>query len=71
VLGLDIRLQLAAADALSDVRGAAVAIDIRNGDVLALARSPTFNPNRFAEGLSPADFVALNTDIDKPLFNRA
>ena len=33
--------------------------------------TPSFDPNRFAGGLSRADFVALNTDLDKPLFNRA
>jgi penicillin-binding protein 2 len=71
VLGLDIRLQLAAMDAFAELRGAAAAIDVRNGDVLALVSAPSFDPNRFAVGLSRADFLTLNTDIDKPLFNRA
>jgi penicillin-binding protein 2 len=71
VLSLDMRLQLAAQEALGDFRGAVVAIDPRNGDVLALVSTPSFDPNRFAGGLSRQDFVALNTDIDKPLFNRA
>ena len=53
------------------MRGAVVAIDPRNGDVLALVSTPAFDPNRFAEGLSRQDFVALNTDPDRPLFNRA
>jgi penicillin-binding protein 2 len=48
-----------------------VAIDPTNGDVLALVSTPSFDPNRFATGLSRADYVALTTDIDKPLFNRA
>jgi penicillin-binding protein 2 len=71
VLSLDMRLQLAAQEALGELRGAVVAIDPRNGDVLALVSTPSFDPNRFATGLSRADFVALNTDPDKPLFNRA
>lgn len=71
VLSLDMHLQLAAEQAMGDVRGAAVAIDPRNGDVLALVSTPSFDPNRFAAGLSRPDFVALNTDPDKPLFNRA
>jgi penicillin-binding protein 2 len=71
VLSLDMRLQLAAQEAMADVRGAVVAIDPRNGDVLALVSAPSFDPNRFATGLSRADFVALNTDPDKPLYNRA
>ncbi len=71
VLSIDMRLQLAAQEALGEFRGAVVAIDPRNGDVLALVSTPAFDPNRFAGGLSRADFVALNTDLDKPLFNRA
>jgi penicillin-binding protein 2 len=71
VLALDMRLQLAAQEAMQDMRGAVVAIDPRNGDVLALVSTPSFDPNRFATGLSRADFVALNTDPDKPLYNRA
>jgi penicillin-binding protein 2 len=71
VLSLDMRLQLAAQEAMQELRGAVVAIDPRNGDVLALVSTPAFDPNRFAAGLSRADFVALNTDPDKPLFNRA
>jgi penicillin-binding protein 2 len=65
------KLQLAAHDAMSDLRGAVVAIDPRNGDVLALLSAPSFDPNRFAEGMSRADYVALTADIDKPLYNRA
>ena len=71
VLALDMRLQLEAQAALANLRGAAVAIDPRNGDLLALVSSPSFDPNLFATGLSPADYVTLNTNIDKPLFNRA
>ncbi len=71
VLSLDMKLQLAAQQALQDLRGAVVAIDPRNGDVLALVSTPAFDPNRFAAGLSRADYVALTADLDKPLFNRA
>lgn len=71
VLSLDMRLQLAAQKALKGQRGAVVAIDPRNGDLLAMVSMPSFDPNRFAKGLSHADFVALNRDPDKPLFDRA
>jgi penicillin-binding protein 2 len=71
VLSLDMKLQIAAQEALGDARGAVVAIDPRNGDVLALVSTPSFDANRFAAGMSRRDFVALNTDPDKPLFNRA
>ncbi len=71
VLALDMRVQLAAAEAMKNVRGAVVAMDPSNGDVLALVSQPSFDPNRFSEGLSRADFVALNEDSYRPLFNRA
>jgi len=71
ILSLDIDLQLAAEAAMAGRRGAVVAIDPRNGDVLALVSTPSFDPNRFATGLSQQDFRELNSDPDKPLFNRA
>jgi penicillin-binding protein 2 len=71
VLSLDIKLQQAAQEAMQDLRGAIVAIDPRNGDVLALVSTPAFDANRFAAGLSRADYVSLSTDPDKPLYNRA
>jgi len=70
-LGLDIKLQLAAQGALDGLRGAAVAIDPRTGDVLTLVSTPSFDPNRFAAGLSGAEFTELSTDNNLPLFNRA
>jgi len=70
-LSIDMRLQLAAQAALGESRGAVVAIDPRNGDVLALVSTPAFDPNRFAEGISKADYNALTNDQDKPLINRA
>jgi penicillin-binding protein 2 len=71
VLSLDMRLQLAAHEALGSDRGAAVVIDPSNGDVLALVSTPAFDPNRLAAGLSRSDYSALMADPDKPLFNRA
>ena len=71
VLSIDMRLQLAGARAMGVQRGAVVAIDPRNGDLLALISTPGFDPNRFATGLSRNDYVALTTDPDNPLFNRA
>ena len=43
----------------------------RNGDVLALASKPGFDPAAFARGLTRAEYAALADDIDKPLLNRA
>ncbi|NIW25082.1 MAG: penicillin-binding protein 2, partial [Gammaproteobacteria bacterium] len=70
-LSLDMDLQLAAETAIAGSRGAVVAIDPRNGDLLAIVSAPAFDPNRFATGLSQQDFRALNNDPDNPLFNRA
>ena len=71
VLGLDIRLQYVAHHALDGMRGAVAAIELATGDVLALVSKPAFDPNRFASGLSSSGYRRLESDPDKPLFNRA
>jgi len=67
---LDIDLQNVAEQALEGRRGAVVAVDPWTGDVLALASLPTFDPNKFARGISAPDYRALLEDLDRPLFNR-
>jgi len=78
VLALDEDLQRAAEAAFLDVpegaparRGALVALDPRNGDVLALVSEPGYNPNDFAEGIDAARWQALRDDPGQPLQNRA
>jgi penicillin-binding protein 2 len=71
ILSLDVRAQRAAEEALRGLRGAVVAIDPSNGDVLAFASTPGFDPNRFARGLTTVEYRALQDDIDRPMFNRA
>ncbi|MFB1489071.1 MULTISPECIES: penicillin-binding protein 2 [unclassified Thiocapsa] len=70
-LYLDIGLQQVAKEALGEERGAVVAIDPRNGGVLALVSNPSFDPNLFVEGISQGDYQALLSSPDKPLYNRA
>ena len=70
-LALDIELTRVAEEALGERRGAVVALDPWNGDVLALASTPTYDPNKFARGISGADYRALTGDPDQPLYNRA
>ena len=71
ILGLDVRVQKVAEEALIGKRGSVVALDPRNGDVIALASTPGFDPNDFVRGLSVAQYSALQNNIDKPLLNRA
>jgi penicillin-binding protein 2 len=70
-LSIDVRLQKVAEEALNGRAGAAIAIDPRNGQVLAFASEPSFDPNLFVNGISSADYKALTTAPDKPLYNRA
>lgn len=70
-LSLDYGLQVVADKALRGRRGAVVAIDPRNGDVLAFVSNPSFDPNPFVSGISFKAYKALNDDIDQPLYNRA
>jgi penicillin-binding protein 2 len=70
-LAVDARVQQVAEAALEGQRAAIVAIDPRNGDVIAFVSTPTFDPNGFARGLTFAEYEALSTDIDVPLYDRA
>jgi penicillin-binding protein 2 len=71
VLSLDLKVQRVAEDALAGHRGAVVALDPSNGDVLALASLPGFDPTLFGRGITAGEYNTLQNDIDKPLFNRA
>jgi len=71
VLSIDIKLQALVEQLFGDRRGALVAIDPRNGEVLAFVSKPTFDPNLFVDGIDQENWRALNDSIDKPLLNRA
>jgi penicillin-binding protein 2 len=70
-LSIDIKLQKLIEDMFGERRGALVAIDPRNGEVLAFVSKPTFDPNLFVEGIDTENWALLNESIDKPLLNRA
>ena len=70
-LSIDIRLQAVAEQALEGYNGAMVALDPRNGEVLALASHPLYDPNPFVNGIDTVSYRKLNTSKDKPLLNRA
>jgi penicillin-binding protein 2 len=71
VLTIDVKLQKLVEDMFGERRGALVAIDPRNGEVLAFVSKPTFDPNLFVEGIDVENWKALNESIDRPLLNRA
>ncbi|MDJ0917093.1 MAG: penicillin-binding protein 2 [Woeseiaceae bacterium] len=72
LLTLDIELQTLATELMKDRRGAIVAIDPNNGDILAMISAPSFDPNMFAVGgMSRAQYASVAEDPDRPLFNRA
>ncbi len=70
VLSLDLDLQKAAYEALGKRSGAVVAIDPRNGEVLAMVSRPSFDPNAFTKRITPDVWKRINAP-DHPLFNRA
>ena len=71
MLSVDIRLQALVEDMFGERRGALVALDPRNGEVLALVSKPTFDPNLFVDGIDSDSWRELNESLDKPLLNRA
>jgi len=71
VLSVDIKLQALVERLFGERRGALVALDPRNGEVLAFVSKPTFDPNLFVDGIDHESWKELNESIDKPLLNRA
>jgi len=72
-LTIDARWQRAAEEGLNATGrpGAVAVVDVRNGDVLALASKPDFDPNQFGHRIPTAVWRALNEDKRHPLYNRA
>ena len=70
-LAIDLDLQQTAQRLLADKVGAVVAMDPRNGEILAMASSPAYDPNIFARRLRPDDWTRLIEDKFHPLQNRA
>ena len=70
-MSIDIKLQALIERLFGDRRGALVAIDPRNGEVLAFVSKPTFDPNLFVDGIDSENWKELNESPDKPLLNRA
>ncbi|KXS31233.1 MAG: Penicillin-binding protein 2 [Candidatus Gallionella acididurans] len=71
VLSIDAKLQEIAEQSFGDFRGALVAIDPNNGEVLAFVSKPGYDPNPFIDGIDPQSWDELNNSPDVPLNNRA
>ena len=69
-LTIDLDLQIAAEEALEGQDGAVVALDPRNGEVLALVSRPIFDPNAFAVRISREEWRRLVSDPSTPLLNK-
>ena len=70
-LSIDLDLQKKAESLLKGKRGAIVAIDVQNGEVLAMVSTPIYNPNWFINGISHKNYKKLRTSKDIPQLNRA
>ncbi|MFZ0706687.1 MAG: penicillin-binding protein 2 [Candidatus Korobacteraceae bacterium] len=68
---IDLDLQIAAEEALEGRPGAIVAMDPRNGEILAMVSRPAFDPNEFAVKITRDEWNRLVTDPGKPLLNKA
>lgn len=71
ILSIDAKLQDIAEQAFGDYRGALVAIDPANGEVLAFVSRPGYDPSLFVDGIDADSWKALNESPDHPLNNRA
>jgi penicillin-binding protein 2 len=71
VLSIDAKLQEIAEQAFGNYRGALVAIDPGNGEVLAFVSKPGYDPSLFIDGIDPQSWDELNNSPDHPLNNRA
>ncbi len=71
-LTIDARIQFIAEQAMRGVgRGAVVIVDPNNGDILAMASVPSYDPNQFIPSISSEDWAALQSNEANPLVNRA
>ena len=71
ILTIDKDLQLLAESLLKEKTGTVVALDPNTGEVLAMANSPAFDPNKFIGGINPADWNEMLNNPAHPFLNRA
>ncbi len=69
-LTIDFSLQKFVTERIKDLVASVVVMDVKTGEILSYASSPTFDPNRFVEGISKDYWQELNSDPRKPLSNK-
>ncbi|HHU62734.1 MAG TPA: hypothetical protein GXZ32_00745 [Clostridiales bacterium] len=69
-LTVDSAIQRTAAQALEGHVGSTLVLDPNTGEILAMASSPSYDPNLFSHGITPDQWQALQEDEDKPMLNR-
>ena len=70
-LNIDIDLQLKAESLLGDSRGVIALINVKDGAILSLVSTPSFDPNWFVNGISVERYNELSSNEDLPLFDRS
>ena len=70
-LAIDVTIQQAVEEELQDTVGSAVIVDPRNGDILAMASSPSFDPNMIVPFITTESWNVILQNPDHPLLNRA
>ncbi|MDC1090735.1 penicillin-binding protein 2 [Emcibacteraceae bacterium] len=69
-LTIDIEMQKFVSNRVRDESAGVVVMDIHSGEILAIASTPSFDPNDFNNGISQVKWDALRNDIRKPLINK-
>ena len=68
---IDVEIQKLAQNLLKDKAGSICAMDIFTGEIIVMASSPTYDPNKFTHGISISDWNEINKDPLRPLINKS
>ena len=68
---IDLEIQILAQNLLKDKAGSICAMDIYTGEIIAMASSPTYDPNKFTHGISVKDWNVIKNNPLRPLINKS